>query len=520
MLTQPSNMPAPHQPELFPLSTGFRPDLSLVEPRLWVRELRVYRVLTPGDHNLLRRISLRPGLNVLWARPGDRTRSAQLHTPGVSGHGTGKTTFCRFVRHVLGEPTFGNEEQRGRIRSAFPEGWIVAEVRVAAESWLVCRPFKIGSHSVCYRGRVIESLFADETGRTSWDEFLQVLDEKLSEPLPVATFATDPTPIRWAHMLQWLARDQECRFAALADLRHTGSESLAPDMAVEDRHFLFRAVLGLIDTSEQAELENSKALLTRRNQAEKNVPLLRFRSESTLNRLRKKWLDFRTDLDGAAFLDAVTSEWTLRAVTAEEELEKMAEPESLRQARDVLIREQAILHTARQHCAESEDVLEWIAEQRRNLKGETSDAQLADFVRRKFTPDRYCSQPLAAAIEWECPLVRGRLLPVEAMKETQQGTPTEQLDARERSEHARLEAAQQKIAVIEEATRTAAVALQQETLMFDRRRTALSEEAANGRALAAEAQRAFVDQEEADKLECGENTPMNWSYINLKNFFI
>lgn len=494
-------MPTPHQPELFPLTSGFRPDAAFTEPRLWVRELRVYRMLSPGDQNILRRISLRPGLNVLWARPGDRTRAAQLHTPGVSGHGTGKTTFCRFIRHVLGEPTFGNEEQRGRLRSTFPEGWIVAEVRLAGESWLVCRPFKIGPHAICYRGRTIESLFADETGRTPWDEYLRALDAALAEPLPVATFAANPTPIRWVHILQWLSRDQECRFASLAELRHPDSESLAPDMAVEDRHFLFRAVLGLIDTAEQAELENNKTLLARRNLAEKNAPLFRFRSESALKRLRKQWADFRTDLEGADFLEAMAGEGTHRADDADAALTQLGDPETLQTARTTLIREQAALHAARLHVSESEGVLEWIAAQRRNLKGETTDAQLAEFVQRNFTPDRYCSQSLAAAIEFSCPLVRGRLLPAETVQEPSPAAQAEQLDTRERTEKLRLDAARQKAAEIESAAQTAATVLQQEMHELDRRRGVLLEEAANGRALAAEAQRALVDQQEADKLE-------------------
>ena len=494
-------MPTPHQPELFPLTTGFRPDATLTEPRLWVRELRVYRMLSPGDQNVMRRISLRPGLNVLWARPGDRTRAAQLHTPGVTGHGTGKTTFCRFIRHVLGEPTFGNEEQRGRLRSTFPEGWIVAEVRLAGESWLVCRPFKIGPHAICYRGRTIESIFADETGRVSWDEYLRALDAALAEPLPVASFATNPTPIRWAHILQWLSRDQECRFASLAELRHPDSDSLAPDMAVEDRHFLFRAVLGLIDTAEQAELENNKTLLARRNLAEKNAPLFRFRSESALKRLRKQWVDFRSDLDGAAFLSAIAAEGDHRAEGGDAALTQLGDPETLQTARAAVIREQAAVHAARAHVTESEGVLEWIAAQRRNLKGETTDAQLAEFVQRNFTPDRYCSQSLAAAIEFSCPLVRGRLLPAETVQEPTPATQAEQLDTREQAEKLRLGAARQKVAEAETEAETASTALQREMHVLDRRRGELLEEVATGRALAAEARRALVDQEEADKLE-------------------
>ncbi len=494
-------MPPPHQPELFPVTTGFRPDLSLVEPRLWVRELRVYRILTPGDHNLLRRISLRPGLNILWAQPSDRSRPAQLHTPGVSGHGTGKTTFCRFLRHALGEATFGNDDQRARLRAAFPEGWIVAEVRLNAESWLVCRPFKIGSHTVTYRGRSIETLFANEDGKVSFDEYIGALDVTLTEPFPVATFATTPTPIAWTHLLQWLARDQESRFTALADFRHPSSDSLAPDMAVEDRHFLFRAVLQLIDTGEQAELENNKALLARRQQAEKTAPLFRFRGESALKRQHNQFPEFRADLEGANWLNAVTTEWTSRANAADRDLKRLEAPDSLRTVRDQLLRAQSALHTATQRRLETSDTIEWIEQQISVLRGESNGSQLDEFIRRKFTPDRFCGQPLSTAIEWECPLARGRMLPIEKRPEPHAAPTVPQMEKRLGIERARLEREEVLVAQAQTSVAEANATLQEENEAFDRVRRNLAEQSATSGSIAAEAQRAFLDQDEAEKLE-------------------
>jgi len=238
----------PLQPELFPRTSGFHPSPSLQEPRLWVRELRIYRVLSPGTSNLLRRIQLQRGLNVLWAKPRQRLQNGQGYAGGVSGHGTGKTTFCRFLRYVLGEGTFGNDEQRTRLRDTFPEGWVVGEVFLDGTPWIVCRPFKVGPASYAYRNRTLDTLFSSEDGRESIDFYKAELTRVLAEPLPVTTFATSPTPIDWPHVLQWLTRDQECRFSGIAELRHPSSESHAPDMMAEDRHFLFRAVLGLIDT--------------------------------------------------------------------------------------------------------------------------------------------------------------------------------------------------------------------------------------------------------------------------------
>ncbi|MEJ0089159.1 MAG: hypothetical protein WDM80_05330 [Limisphaerales bacterium] len=492
----------PHQDELFPQTSGFRPSSSLKEPRLWVRELRVYRVLAPGDGNVIRRIGLRPGLNILWARPRDRSQKAQLHVPGLSGHATGKTTFCRFIRHLLGEPAFGNDDQRAGLRSAFPEGWLVGEVRLDGESWLICRPFKVGPHPVAYRGRTIDSLFAGDEGRTAFDEYRATLDKILAEPLPVATFATSPTPITWQHLVQWLTRDQECRFAALADLRHPSSDSEAPDMAAEDRHFLFRAVLGLIDTAEQAELEKNKTYLAQRQRAEKDAPLLRFRGDSGLNRLRDRLPDFRTDLIGADFLDAVKTEWTKHADAFNSQLQQIREPVSLHEARTRLVESQGALHAARQQSQEVSDTLEWIEQQIKNLRGETTDSELDAWFRKKFPPDRFCGQPLSAAIEWDCPLAHGRKLPIEKQMDGVATKPTiDQLEERKRAENARLTKAHEVVKKHKNTTEGADANLQREIEIYDHTRSELSQEITEGRVIAGEAERALADQLEADRLQ-------------------
>jgi hypothetical protein len=492
----------PRQEELFPLTTGFHPGTSLTEPRLWVREMRIYRVLAPGEENLLRRITLRPGLNILWARPRDRTQPPQLHAPGVSGHATGKTTFCRFVRHLLGEAAFGNDEQRARLRQVFPDGWLVGDVRLDGETWLVCRPFKIGSHAAIYRGRTIENLFVNDDGRVSIEEYRARLDEVLATPLPVATFATSPTPITWAHLMQWLTRDQECRFAGLADLRHSTSDSEAPDMAAEDRHFLFRAVLGLIDTAEQAELEINKTLLGKRQRAERDAPLLRFRGDSAHARIRAQLPDFRTDLMGADFLYAVAVEWKRRVNDFDGQLKSVREPASLRTARAKVVETEGSLRAAQQQADEISDTVEWIDQQMKNLRGETSDSALDEWVRKKFPPDRFCGHSLAEAIEWECPLVSGRTLPIEKPANSVQTKPTlDQLQERRRTESARLSTAQQVAAQRKTTVVSAGSALQTEAEAYDRVRSSLSQQSAECRAIAAEAERAFSDQSEAERLE-------------------
>lgn len=331
----------------------------------------------------------------------------------VSGHGTGKTTFCRFLRYILGEATFGNDEQRARLREAFPEGWIVGDISLDGVPWIVCRPFKVGPASYAYRNRRINTLFETGDGKVQFDDYRSELTRVLAEPLPVTTFATAPIPIEWPHLLQWLTRDQECRFSGLAELRHSLSESHAPDMMAEDRHFLFRAVLGLIDTAEQSELEINKNLVRRKQDAERNAPLLRFRGDSVYQRFRKQFPDFREDLEGVDFLDAVNGEWKDRAQATESLMKTLQSPPALtKSVDDVIVARSAIVASERQQ-KDLQGRVRYHEQQLKQLRGEQTEEDLAAWVQENV--DDYsltCGHSLAAAIEHECPLAVGRKLPI------------------------------------------------------------------------------------------------------------
>ncbi len=511
------------QLELLPKPRDFHPDLKLREPHVWIRELRVLRSLAPGAENVLRCITLQPGLNILWARPVQRGKPARLHAPGVSGHASGKTTFCRFLRHLLGEPNFGTDEQRERLRIKFPDGWVVGEVRLAEQSWLIARPFKVGPHPFVIRGEGIDTIFSAEAARLPITDYQSALDRALAEPLPVATFATSPTPISWPHLMQWLARDQESRFAGLADLRHSTSESLSPDMSVEDRHFLFRATLDLINVTEQAELEKNKALVVKKQKADKGAPLLRFRSKSALDRLRAKLPDFQpepADLSlseskdpdpsdeearkrktEAAYLKAVELEFTKKAKAAETAQRQMLEPETLKVARAKQAEAADAKRGAEQHLKEINDTVSLIEQQLKVLSGESTQADMDTWIREKLG-DRFCGQPLTSAIEWDCPLVRGRKLPIEKKTAALVVAPTaEELGKRVVAEKARGVAAQDTVTRHEATIAERKLLVQAETRTFDAQRGKFATESAEFTAIAEEAKNAFADAAEAQEFE-------------------
>jgi len=421
-----------------------------------------------------------------------------LHTPGVSGHGTGKTTVCRFLRHLLGEKTFGTDEQRARLREAFPAGWIVGEVNVDDTPWVVARPIAVGPHPFVLRKRTLEQLFDDTAPRENLEDYLQALETALVEPLKVASFATAPVPISWAHLIQWLARDQECRFAGLADFRHSSSDHNSPEMAVEDCHFLFRAVTNLIDTAEQSELEKNKGLLKLRAHAERLAPLHRFSAESGLKRWRQEFPSFRQDLTGTDFLQEIANLHEELSLSAQEELNKFTEPVELLTARHDLIEVQRKLADVNGRIAQSQATVRWIEEQLANARGEKSAEELAEFAQKHFQSEKYCNQLLSSAIEWECPLASGRRLPIETTREAGAARNETLLLAQKEHENRRLQEMRSSLTPVQAEERQAIKILAQTQQAFDQQRAKLATQIATAKSQTVDASRAAGDFRKAD----------------------
>ena len=111
------------------------PEANRSEPRLWIRRLVIWS--EPGI--VVREITLRPGLNILWA-PDPADLPGGSDGQAAPGHGSGKTLFCRLLRYCLGEDRFAPDEQREKIVAAFPSGLVGAEIMVDGTRWAVVRP--------------------------------------------------------------------------------------------------------------------------------------------------------------------------------------------------------------------------------------------------------------------------------------------------------------------------------------------------------------------------------------------
>lgn len=261
------------------------PDLNRPEPAFWVREIRVLKALDQAKENEVRRIKLRTGLNILWARPEEEHGPVRLYEAGLSGHASGKTTFCRMIRHILGERHFANDLVTRGVREQFEGGWLLGEVFIKSRLWLVGRPFTLGAHPFCVRAYSIDEYLKTKPLHESFQLFLNELEDVTVKELTVKTLPKSGERVQWSHLLQWLTRDQECRFIQLTDWRSKLSKSEAPDMPIEDQHSLMRSVVGVLSEEERNEIESNAKLNRQKEAATNEVPILQSQARTDHQRL-------------------------------------------------------------------------------------------------------------------------------------------------------------------------------------------------------------------------------------------
>jgi len=244
-----------------------KPNDKRGEPGLWFRELRILRKLEAGEDNEVRRVTLRRGLNIVWAAP-EESEEVELYGDGLSGHASGKTLFCRSLRYILGEPNYGPEALEKAVDEKFQhELWAVAEVFVEKQLWLVARPLAGASHRFAIKGATIDELLRDKPTHGDFNEFLAAIEDKVCTPITEATEGNEQ--FRWRYLLPWLARDQECRFSSLTEWRSSMAESDKPLTSVTAQQELMKAVLGLLDAEElrlRGELATADATIKQSNE--------------------------------------------------------------------------------------------------------------------------------------------------------------------------------------------------------------------------------------------------------------
>lgn len=236
-------MPKPPLPELFASSLdGVTPSKKRNGPRLWVRRLMIWS--EPGK--VIRDVSLRPGLNVIWSPDADRDGHRM-------GHGGGKTSFCRLLRYCLGEDSFGTHDQRQLIASVLPLAYVGAEVILDGDLWIVARPVgNSRSSHFAQEGGVLDTAYVGGLANTGMMAFRKAVAEAIMPNalphMPVGSSADDA----WEAALAWITRDQECRLLNILDWRAPETQSGSPsrNMSRADRLRVVRLLINALQPSE------------------------------------------------------------------------------------------------------------------------------------------------------------------------------------------------------------------------------------------------------------------------------
>lgn len=438
-----------------------RPSAERGAPAFWVRRLRVLSEMKAGEEHVVRDVELRRGLNIVWAAHHSAGADNALFRDGVAGHTAGKSTFCRLLRHVLGDGGFAPDGVKRRIRSKLPTAWVAAEVVIDDVNWVVARPLGIGRSPFCLRGGSIDDVTDENAARLDYQEFVDALARGTMELLASKKFPSTEKDklVDWAHVLPWLVRDQDCRFADFLVWRHSGSGSDAPALDVEERQFLVRTVLGLISDGERKELQRNAQLVADKEEATRTAPLLRHQAETDRQRLLKALGKDLPLTSTPLFASAARAELDARR----EDLKQRTEALAVGDQREQL---QAALEAASKKEGELKQKLTNVQERidgMQDVVGELAGTQQSGLLAALPPPRDFCNVPLRVAREHNCPLVVNQPADLAAKRSEVAAKKSERIAAEELAAERRIVAALQQeksriereLEAAESATRTA-----------------------------------------------------------------
>ena len=256
------------QTELFhePLEV-VSPALDRLEPQVWVRRMVIWE--EPGK--VIRDLLLRKGLNIIWS-PDPGADAVDLGESSGSGHGAGKTLFCRFLRYCLGEERFANDALRHSIAQELPSGLVGAEVMVGGNPWTVIRPLGITRKHWAIEGNTPEEVLERDLAQTGMEPLLNAISSSsISSDLEKALPGTADRK-GWPYALGWSSRDQECRFDHLLDWRHAEANTQSPlsGLSKDETLLAVRLFLNLI-SKEEMDVRQKRDALPKESTIEQNI---------------------------------------------------------------------------------------------------------------------------------------------------------------------------------------------------------------------------------------------------------
>jgi len=233
------------QHDLFPQPAfSITPEAGRSVPRLWVRRLVIWR--EPGK--IVREITLKPGLNIIWSPDPGTSEAAPI------GHGGGKTTFCRLLRYCLGEDSFAPEGQRRRVWEKFPNGHVGAEIMLNGRLWVIMRALGARRRDIAIENGALEEAIREGEPTTGIGPLREAITRAIISDAATLMPPTVGETGAWEAALAWATRDQECRFGHHLDWRDPNTDSRSPVRRAsrEDRLLIVRALLSALSMDEIA----------------------------------------------------------------------------------------------------------------------------------------------------------------------------------------------------------------------------------------------------------------------------
>ena len=376
---------------------------GIEEPVVWVERLEVHKETPSGVGSLMRRIQLRKGLNILWAT------SSGDDSARLGGHGAGKTTFCRLLRFAIGDSTPGNRQFRDAFRSRFPNGWILADVWVSGERWLIARPLgEVGHHPWASKGSTLLEPLPKPADRQSFRDYEEAIQAATFGKMKTRELSSSGRSVDWSLLLPWLSRDQEAHYASLIEWRAKESDSDSDSLSAVDRENLMRLVLGLVDPDEQERLREREQI------SQEHERLIRERPQKEYHRQKTKSA-FEALFDGHIGHpgDLVFESEIQKAISglrneADTALVSLQEDPDLKK----LVSEEAARKLEMEFVASRVGELELaVAQQKGTVQAtshQASDASHLAGTTRFFPFKGYCSTPLQIARRNHCPCITAR----------------------------------------------------------------------------------------------------------------
>jgi hypothetical protein len=252
------------------------------EPRLWVDT--IWLVESTAPFTVTRTISLRRGVNIVWAQPAAGDGPLQMSR---SGHGVGKSAFCQLLRYVLLDSDWADERLREELKNRFSSGGVAARVHVLGEAWTVYFPYVPQQTRRALRDSEPDDLFSREAAN-DFELYRRAIQERLIESLPVKHLPADGQTIEWQHILPWCIRDQGGRFTDF--FRWRSGRGVHLQLRAQSPPTLVKIILGVLqDTSahrDEAKRETEVARLKRMIENLRQKPeFLKAHAEGALRKL-------------------------------------------------------------------------------------------------------------------------------------------------------------------------------------------------------------------------------------------